>query len=317
MAMSLPLNRTGSSALLLSLAFCWAFLLPLCLSPGAAWAQQAPDAEAPKAETPKVEVRNIEPPRSSLRIAVGRITLRQAPAAQPAQAAAQRSVVVILDCSAGMNTVVFTGVRQTARFPMALDAAKDVVSRLTAQGDRVSLVLCGHRVGWAARDNQPAQVLANPKYLGVIPKGLQPYEDVEPLCKLQRLRAQEEAALFKTLDSVRPWGESPLYLGLREAIASLPVPPAPGAEAILVITDGGDNVYQPPADKRTTKKEILGMLQGRPVPVFIAACGMKPGEKNAALPLQEIAEESRGKYFDAQTPADLKQAADAVVSGKL
>ena len=150
--------------------------------------------------------------------------------------------------------------RTVLRFEIAIDSLCHILRRLESEDGRylVGLRVYGHRAGWTAIDKKPIPVVWDPNHPGtrydtgqtiVRPRdysGPDPNKDIEEIRPLVSFGRSDTDMIQKTLDRLRPLGETPLYLAIEQAIKDLNsrhrAPQAPGVSPpqrhIVVITDG-------------------------------------------------------------------------------
>src|SRR4051812_45755201 len=119
------------------------------------------------------------------------------------------SILFILDCSQSMSqpTAINAGVKGAVKMAERLSIAKThlvtildelVASNKQKENIHVGVQFCGHRVG---RVN-----------------GIANGSDIEFVLRLGKFDDVINAAVKKRINSVKPYGESPLYLGLKKAL---------------------------------------------------------------------------------------------------
>jgi hypothetical protein len=218
------------------------------------------------------------------------------------------SVVFILDASYSMRDPI-PGVEsagQTAEIPR-IDAAKDALRRMMTQlamaGDaRVGVRIFGHRVGWTT--SEPTQILPQPNYTRPYPPDLTPAEDVELILPLGRFDESVAGELDEILTQVQPWGQSPLYLAIRQALDDFTGENPDAERRIVVITDGTN--YQFNALQPTTRDDVLAIAAGRNIPINIVGFGVPAGEAaQASSEFQAIANQTGGTYVTVENATSL------------
>ena len=116
------------------------------------------------------------------------------------------------------------------RIEAAKIALKQMLSGLADEGDaRVGVIFYGHRVGWNLK--KPDEVLRQSDYARPIPDDLRPSEDVEMVLPLGRFDQVVAGGVFDLMKTLKPWGETPLYLSLVDAIGEF-AHDEPGTEKI-------------------------------------------------------------------------------------
>lgn len=217
------------------------------------------------------------------------------------------SVVFILDCSSSMREPTLVegpgGGRQVERLQVAKDALLGMLNRLAADGGyRVGVRFFGHRV--KRNLNNPREILPEAGYGRPIPPGLLPSEDVELVLPVGRFGPGPLADVGTLLDTVRPCGETPLYLSILEAQRDLAGEDPSGTRSIVVITDGANNQYNSPNPRSAA--DVLTAVAGRGTQVHIVGFQISEGDQaRAEREFTQIAEQTSGKYFPAENATSL------------
>ena len=161
----------------------------------------------------------------------------------------RKSFVFVLDCSDSMRQrtgVEATDGQRIQRLELAKSALQGMLDQLAGETDtRVGVRFFGHRVGWST--TEPVRVLRREDYIRAIPLELAPSDDVElvlPLGRFDSLLAGQVEDLFT---SVKPWGQTPLYRALLEAIGDFERDDPDTEKHIIVITDGVNYQFTPSA----------------------------------------------------------------------
>ncbi|MDZ4779694.1 MAG: vWA domain-containing protein [Planctomycetia bacterium] len=218
------------------------------------------------------------------------------------------SIMFVLDASYSMRDPI-PGVEsagQATEIPR-IDAAKDALRRMMTQlalaGDaRVGVRVFGHRVGWTT--TEPTQILPQPNYARPYPADLTPAEDVELILPLGRFDDSVGAEVEDILQQVQPWGQSPLYLALRQALDDFSGENPDAERRIVVVTDGAN--YQFNALQPTTREDVMSLAAARRIPVHIVGFGIPTGELAAAEnDFQAIAEQTGGSYVTVENATSL------------
>lgn len=214
------------------------------------------------------------------------------------------SIVFVLDCSQSMKTETAERGGKT-RMDVAKDALSAMLDELAKRGNaRVGVLFYGHRVGWEAGEGK--EILRRKNYPNKIPEGLLPLEDVETVLSLGRFDARIAAGVQRLLKRVQPWGETPLYLSLRQALDQFSGEPSGVEKRIIVITDGINNQRVP--DNLTLTKEqqakvsslsdVTTELSARKVPVFLLGFEFSGADRQAAKrDFESISSASGGRHF--------------------
>lgn len=242
-------------------------------------------------------------------------------------AAAQRSVVFILDCSANMAGAMAGGGREldeqdvrdddSTRIDAAKDVLKTALTTLASEGDRrVAVWLFGHRLAWDQSDDP--QLIEQTRYLDEsqgfqVLESLLPGDDVELMRPLDQILPRDLERTFALLDAVEPWGESPLYLAMVRALDNLQRRASRADTALVVITDGRNKQWI--GQHKTGKNNVLDAIQRRPVAVHVIAVGQK-GSLQSEAELRSITSTSGGLFTRAVTADALADVLDGVLSGR-
>ena len=212
------------------------------------------------------------------------------------RAAAGRSIVVIFDCSQSMATPIAAEVAGAqTRFDAGLRALSHLLNGLAGQSDaRVGLMLFGHRVGW--NPENPRQMLINDDYPRGVPGELRPFDDVELVLPVGRFDTATLQAAAPLLDSLRPWGETPLYLSMTDAFTALATEDERRARRVIVLTDGVDRQTNPSFARKRTLQNVLDAL---PAGVQVDIVGYQIARQDAQqaqVAFDAIARASGGQF---------------------
>jgi hypothetical protein len=208
------------------------------------------------------------------------------------------SIEIILDCSNSMSEPTNMegpgGTKKVSRLEAAKIALHEMLSQLAADGNaRVGVRFYGHRVGWNLE--KPDQILSQNNYARPIPDDLRPSEDVELVLPLGRFDSIAANGVFDLMKTLKPWGETPLYLALTEAVGDF-AKDEPGTEkSIVVITDGVNYQFNSPNPK--TRADVLTAIGSSKIPIYIVGFDISQGEAaEAAREFGALAKETDGKY---------------------
>ena len=215
------------------------------------------------------------------------------------------SIVFVLDCSQSMSQKVAGGSK--TRMDVAKEALVAMLDQLASRGNaRVGVLFYGHRVGWDADGGK--EILRRKNYPRKVPEGLLPLEDVETVLSLGRFNARLGAGVQRLLKDVQPWGETPLYLSLTEALSQFTGEPAGAEKRIIVITDGvnkqqvptGVTLTKSQQGKVTSLNEVTAALKSEMVPAYLLGFEMSSAETQAATgDFRSIATASGGQFLSA------------------
>ena len=169
------------------------------------------------------------------------------------------SIIFILDCSNSMSELTDMegpgGVQRIPRLEAAKIALHDMLSQLAAEGDaRVGVMFYGHRVGWNLK--KPDQMLRQTDYARPIPDDLRPERRRrDRCCRLGRFDSVVAGGVFDLMKTLKPWGETPLYLSVIQAIGQFSTD-EPGTEkSIVVITDGVNYQFNSPNPEAPRRRD--------------------------------------------------------------
>ena len=228
------------------------------------------------------------------------------------------SILFALDCSQSMANEIYVesiGDQMEPRLQSATSVLKNLLDDFAQRRDsKIGVRLYGHRIGWST--DEPVRALTQDAYIGEFPDGLIPENDVELVLPIGRYTESEHSLVVDHLDSVRPWGQSPLYLTLKEAINDFATGDVYENPSIVVITDGLNYQFTPGneitfAAKKTELKDLLNDInqlkaQGKTIPIYIMGFGISSAEQSVASDeFRQIEEASGGRYFSFQNERDL------------
>jgi hypothetical protein len=189
------------------------------------------------------------------------------PAVTIAGAQKPRAVLLVVDCSRSML--------DKDRMENARDAVNAAIAQLRAGSEphrpaQVGLWLYGHRVQYEnlADPNKDAPLVQSnfAKKFGV-PPDVRPPGDVEERVPLGALTPEREAEITRYVREVAPYGNTSLYLAIRDAITlgfKDLKDPEKYERQILVLSDGADFIYTadknlPDADKARVLVDHVGL----------------------------------------------------------
>jgi hypothetical protein len=229
----------------------------------------------------------------------------------------QLSLVFILDCSSSMDEQTQVEALK-AKTAMRIELAKrnfasmlsDIVKRNNeGEGTRVGVRFYGHRLGWIKDGDELAK---QTDYKGTIPDNLTPSEDVELVQPLGRFNGGVANKVNELLNSLKPWGETPLYLALTQALDDFNSDGPGTRKSIVAITDGQD--YQSlhnlggPRPPQTTFKKLRDKWERSKFkpPIHILGFGIAANQAAAArAEFMQVAEVTGGSYTEIKSGGDL------------
>jgi hypothetical protein len=215
------------------------------------------------------------------------------------------SIQFILDCSQSMaelENVEAPGPGPTNRRPrmdLARNALEALLQQLAAeQQHHVGVRFFGHRVGWSVVES--GKLLRQNRYIGEIPEGLQPFEDVELVLPPGRFDEAALGTVMRSLRSVQPWGETPLYLSLIAALEDFSREDSEAERSIVVITDGLNYQFNPLREQAKVAADVLAAAEGKRTAIHIIGFGIPAQEQaEAQSEFSMIAEATGGSYLPA------------------
>ncbi len=214
-----------------------------------------------------------------------------------------RAITFILDCSASMyEEVAAEGLvpklpNQPARVNK-LDVAKlaliEMLQRLQDRDEHVSVILYGHRV---AEGGAGAGRLAQPRYSAKYPisSSLMAFEDVETVLAMGRFGPRELDAVVARLTQVVPWGQTPLYLAIAQALSAGQPNPLQKNHDIVVISDGKNYQFNPTEDKKPDATQVIEQARRLKAKIHVVGFGVPSHELiESQLQFAELAQQSGG-----------------------
>ncbi len=228
------------------------------------------------------------------------------------------SIIFILDCSNSMSEPTTMegpeGEQKIPRIEAAKIALKQMLSGLADEGDaRVGVIFYGHRVGWNLK--KADEVLRQSDYARPIPDDLRPSEDVEMVLPLGRFDQVVAGGVFDLMKTLKPWGETPLYLSLVNAIGEF-AHDEPGTEkTIVVITDGLNYQFNSPNPK--TRENVITAMGDHKIPIEIVGFGISETEAAAAAKeFTALAQETGGSYVPVSSGTALVHSLESLLGPK-
>ena len=231
------------------------------------------------------------------------------------------SIAFILDCSHDMSEEAEAApeiVRQVSNTeaPTRLEAADDLLREMLRElagqpNCRVGVWLYGHRLVWE-QDVKHPDLLSQDAYLeatvgfGAL-NGLLPGDDVEQVQAFKPFTLQDAQQLNVRLDTLKPWGEKPLYLALTRAMDALVDQPAAEPKTIIVLTSGRNEQWL--ARYKTSRERVAGALRNNLVPIHFLHFGPPPEQDDPAeSELSELAAQGGGSLTHVTTATEISVA---------
>lgn len=227
------------------------------------------------------------------------------------QAKRRGSVDFILDCSQTMSALTSVEYpqgdeRRKTRLDVAITSFRELLARLSQQGNYyVGVRVYGHRAG--RNPDNPNEILYSSKYRKAIPDGLLPSEDVEQVLSLGRFTSQQYIEVDKFFEQLQPWGETPLYLSIRQALTDFSGDDPDVAKSIVAITDGLNYQFNSPSPVGLA--EVQAAVRLRKIPIFIIGFNIDPGDKGRAEEeFRQLCRASGGEYYPVNDATGLGEA---------
>ena len=228
------------------------------------------------------------------------------------------SVVFVLDCSASMQKGM--PFESSARIVPRMDIAKAALIRMlnslaTRNDARVGVLLYGHRVGWSTKE--PNQLMTQPAFGAMVPESLKPYEDVETILPLGRFDAIVSNKVAQQLEKAKPWGETPLYLSLIQALLEFKNDDEDVQQSVVVITDGVNYQFNPRPEMAKTAQDVLNAEGSRRIPLHIVGFGIQANEApEAQREFSQLARATGGQYVSVSEAAMLAETLEGILQRK-
>jgi hypothetical protein len=224
------------------------------------------------------------------------------------------SVVFILDCSHSMKELLTSGSEESSgasRLDVAKLALQEILFNIGLRRNvRAGIQFFGHRLGWST--DAPVRPLAQPDFPGVIDARLTPSQDVESVLPLSPLDLDTVKQAIPRINAVQPWGQSPLYLSLAQALSEFSDEDVDADRHVIVITDGANYQYIPATEsgvQATTGDDVLGVWAQNPVPVHILGLGMdRTDDQGVIAEFERLCVDTGGGFQSLTGSTDLKAA---------
>ena len=176
------------------------------------------------------------------------------------------AVVFIFDCSRSMNLEFSPG---KSRMEVAQEVFRDILRGLAKRPRQfqVGVMYYGRRLAWEfVGDHNERRVNSTMSDPG---EKIGPDEDTELVLPLRPFGEAELALVEQQLKRTTPWGGTPLYLAISEALKLPELQQAAGTRRIIVITDGYNRVNAKRAQKICTASELIAEVQGQQIEIDI------------------------------------------------
>lgn len=241
------------------------------------------------------------------------------------------SVVFVLDCSQSMRETIL-GMRagdapaggppeggEAQAPPSKMEIAKSALEELLftlalRQKTRVGVLAFGHRIGWSV--TQPDTRMIRPGFSGVLDPAIVPSQDVDQILRLTDYNIELAKSILPTISNVEPWGQSPLYLSVAEALKQFSAADKRSDCHVIVITDGANYQYIPDGTgiQPTTAADAMQAWNDAQVPVHILGLEMnRAATSNEQLrqlieEFDQFSQATGGRFQALEKSTDLNQA---------
>jgi Mg-chelatase subunit ChlD len=184
-------------------------------------------------------------------------------------------ILFIVDASGSMNEDV-RGKQGVAvldrKWTIARGAMQTILSELLARQPnwlanneewQAGLMVYGHRAAWPKRFSRVLynEAATSEDRQAWAAQGIVPQADVELLVATARFGDDLAKQIVTALDRAKPWGQTPLYYSLREAIKELEKNAKPAIDQpyrrIILVTDGVNDNPRPPSGGADTGPEAV------------------------------------------------------------
>ncbi len=228
----------------------------------------------------------------------------------------RRARVLILDCSASMidaqpieGQPVSTDAPDVSNSKLAAArrAVAEILGRWRGSSDQIGVILFGHR---AAISDTSKGTLLQERYYAKFPfdRTLRAFEDVETVLSVGKFADEEFSEVLNRLEQLLPWGQTPLYLAIQQAIAQFEHLGGNHVHDVIVISDGKNYQFNPTDEKNILIDTVIGLAKQQKVRIHIIGFGVPVNERAEAwAQYQRLANETGGT-----TTMDVAQAIDLV-----
>ncbi|HEX3726136.1 MAG TPA: carboxypeptidase regulatory-like domain-containing protein [Pirellulales bacterium] len=199
----------------------------------------------------------------------------------------------------------------TTRLKATLVVLNQELNSLASQGNyQVGLWLMGHRLAW--EDSATPGLLEQDDYLaqsngfGAL-KNLVPSEDIEMVRHVRLLKPEHLPVLANQLSTLKPWGESPVYLATTRALQGFGVISKTEAKGLILLTDGGDERFH--ARQQADMQTVLEQHYRRHVPIHIIGLSLTTSSHGDVIKqYRELARRTGGSFRTVDSAIDLQRA---------
>ncbi len=146
-----------------------------------------------------------------------------------------RQILFVLDCSDSFDELEHEKAKETLL---------SILDRLPEDDTEVGLLVFGHASRWKLQDGTPEFAVDVAAKLGISTAGRTPENDIDLLVGIKKLSEQTKNEFQSKCSALRKFGFTPLHASIdrgREILTK--AKRADFIQHLVVITDGGDNVY--------------------------------------------------------------------------
>ncbi len=173
-------------------------------------------------------------------------------------------------------------------------AVVEILERWSNQTNHIGVVFFGHRV---AAGGEKQGTLIQDRYFAAHPFSptLQPYEDVETVLPVGRFTDAEKSKVLRHLDTLLPWGQTPLYLSLYTAIQQTASTLGDETHDVIVISDGRNYQFNPHPSANITIDTVIELAKQSKTRIHLIGFGIPKSEfAEASEQYQRLAMETGG-----------------------
>ena len=220
-------------------------------------------------------------------------------------------VIFVVDCSYSMNKKFTNAGVDTTHWEITRQTLEVILKEWAGTQQQVGVVLLGHRVGWNVANPQKLERLAQTKYAKKIPEELMPYEDVEILLPLGKIGVDELSQAKEALESIKPWGETPIHLAMKKAVDQFP---KSHRGRMVVFTDGPNEIFKPAEEAVVSIDQLIDRAVKASVGVNVLGMDIyrTADAKGPAEPYRSLSLATGGSFHTIANPANLVNAVGEV-----
>ena len=162
---------------------------------------------------------------------------------------------------------------ETSKLAAARTAISDILNRWRGGSDLIGVSLFGHRV--ALGTSAQGTLFQNRYYANFpFPQTLRACEDVETILPVGRFTDVEFSTVMNRLDLLLPWGQTPLYLAIQQAIEQTPNLGHGVSHDVIVVSDGRNYQFNSTPDKNVSIYSVIQQAKRLGVRIHIIGFGI-------------------------------------------